>query len=240
MGSLSELWSLVAFAEEKPTGGQAPGKMELVKTSVEKAIEFARKRRFDISQVPDFEKNYLAAQAKAKKGWTQRKDMPVITDEDVKQLQHRLEMGNLDINKPFASETNPKKPFPQGLSGLKAVAFMKRGLRDGSLKDDIIDVRITKKTVSDLTPIQKQIYYDKSMGEVAKFGLKATLDFIKNKSFFITSKDNFIIDGHHRFLSAMILDPTMKVNVLEIDLPIKKLLPLSLAYGDAVGHQRNA
>jgi hypothetical protein len=60
-----------------------------------------------------------------------------------------------------------------------------------------------------------------------------------NKTFFITSADNFIIDGHHRWLSGIVLDPNLKVNTLSIDLPIKDLLPMATAYGDAIGNKRN-
>jgi hypothetical protein len=60
-----------------------------------------------------------------------------------------------------------------------------------------------------------------------------------NKTFFITSADNFIIDGHHRWLSGIVLDPNLKVNTLSIDLPIKDLLPMAIAYGDAIGNKRN-
>jgi len=56
---------------------------------------------------------------------------------------------------------------------------------------------------------------------------------------FIMSKDLYIIDGHHRFLSGVLLDPNMQINALIIDLPIAKLLPLTLSYSDAVGNKRN-
>jgi hypothetical protein len=222
-------------------GGEAPGKMELASTGYDKALEFAKSKGFDPEKdIPNFKKHYMAAQAKAKMGWTQRKDMPVIDTADVKKFQKRLQKGQLDINKPFAKDPAVgSNPFPTGLSGVAAKKFLDKGLRDGSRKDDQIPVRITKKKVGDLKPIQKQIYYDKSMGSTAKNGAETTRDFIKNRSFFIVSSDNYIIDGHHRFLSAMLLDPTMKVNALEIDLPIKKLLPLSLSYGDAIGNKRN-
>jgi len=220
-------------------GGQSAGKFEVDKMTLEQARKFAEDRGFDLSTVPDFDKNFKAAQKAAKKGWTKRKDMPVIETEDVRKLQTRLEKGTLDINKPFADDTDPKHPFPQGLSGLEAQKFMKRGLRDGSLKDDQIDVRITRVRVGDLSPIQKQIYFDKGFGSTIQFGLESSLDFIQNKSFFIISKDMRIIDGHHRFLSAMLIDPNMQVNALQIDLPLKKLLPLSLSYSDAIGRKRN-
>ena len=55
----------------------------------------------------------------------------------------------------------------------------------------------------------------------------------------MVSKDDRIIDGHHRFLSAVLVDPAIQVTALEIDLPIKDLLPLTLAYTDAIGNVRN-
>lgn len=53
------------------------------------------------------------------------------------------------------------------------------------------------------------------------------------------SKDRYIIDGHHRFLTGMLIDPKMKVNVLMIDMPISELLPSSLDYSDTIGNVRN-
>ena len=52
-------------------------------------------------------------------------------------------------------------------------------------------------------------------------------------------KDNRIIDGHHRFLTTVLINPKIKVNCLKIDLPIRELLPLTLAYTDAIGNVRN-
>lgn len=222
-------------------GGQSAGTLELLSTNVKKAKEFAKKKNFNIDkEMPNFESNYKLAQKKASLGKTKRKDMPVIDDKDVKKFQQRLKVGNLDINKPFAKQTKPSDPFPSGLTGLEATDFLKNGLKDGSKKDDQISVTIKKVSVKALKPIQKQIYYDKSMGATIQFGVKGSKNFVQNKSFFIISDDNFIIDGHHRFLSALLIDPTMKVNALSIDLPIKKLLPLSLSYGDAIGNVRNA
>lgn len=220
-------------------GGQAPGKMEIDKMSLDDAVKFMSDRGLDPFTIPNFEKHFEAAKKKAKKGKTKRKDMPVIENEDVRKLQARLKNGTLDINKPLAKDTDPKNPFPQGLSGLEASKFMERGLKDGSIKDDQIDVNITRVKIGDLTPIQRQIYFDKSMGATIKFGIDTSIDFIKNKSFFIISKDKYIIDGHHRYLTAMLIDPNMMVNALMIDLPLKKLLPLSVAYSDAIGHKRN-
>ena len=41
------------------------------------------------------------------------------------------------------------------------------------------------------------------------------------------------------FYLGMLACPKCKVNALQIKLPISKLLPMSLAYGDAIGNLRN-
>ena len=220
-------------------GGESAGSMELDATSVEDASKFADKIGLK-NDLPDFVSNYKKAKKIVSIGRTKRKDMPVINDDDVKKFQARLEKGEIDIRKPFAKDTSVKNPFPAGLSGMKAKDFLKNGLKDGSRNDDIVGVTIKTVMVKNLKPIQKQIYFDKSAKATAQFGVEGTTNFLKNKTFFITSKDNFIIDGHHRFLSAMLVDPNMKVHALSVDLPIKELLPLSLSYGDSIGNKRNA
>ena len=102
------------------------------------------------------------------------------------------------------------------------------------------DVKIKKISVGKLKPIQSQIYFDKSIKNVSKFGAKGTKDFSASKNnFYVVSKDDRIIDGHHRFLSAVLGDPAIQVTALEIDLPIKDLLPFTLAYTDEIGNVRN-
>jgi len=167
--------------------------------------------------------------------------MPVVEDFQVKEYQERLKNGFLDIKKPFAPQTEKRKnPFPEGLTGEEAQTFVKSGLKlyDGSSTDDKVDVSMKQVRVSDLKPIQKQIYFDKSMSATAEFGRDGTTKYLETSPF-IASSDLAIIDGHHRWLSANILSPNMKVPVLVIDLPIKELLPLSKAYGDALGNKRN-
>lgn len=242
--SLSEIKKLVHSRLKESNnlmeaGGQAAGKLEIVKTSLDKAVDYVRDSN---EYVPGkFEKNYLAAQSKAKLGKTQRKDMPVITDDDVAMLQRRLEGGYIDIYSPKARSTDKTRPFPEGLTGKRAEQWLKAGLSvyDGHKTDDKINVTQGMAKVKDLKPIQKQIYFDKSWNDIDKFGSESSKSFIFGKSSFIVSSDLFILDGHHRFLAGMLLDPTGNVKVLKIDMPINKLLPLLLAYGDAIGNKRN-
>lgn len=229
-------------------GGASAGTMEIVKTKVEKAKEYADRlmtangRKLE-EEIPKFDVNYKIAQRLAKGGFAKRKDMPVIDNRDIRLLQKRLSSGAIDISKPFAKNEVPNDPFPQGLDTQKGKEWVEGGLakNDGDAKDDVVKVKFKSVSVGNLKPIQSQIYFDKSIKNVAQFGAEGTKDFSKSKNnFYVISSDNRIIDGHHRFLSAVLVDPGIKVTALEIDLPINKLLPMTLAYTDAIGNVRNA
>ncbi len=224
-------------------GGAAAGTLELVKTSYEKALEHAKSKGVKIEEmIPSFKKNFEMAKKLAAKGFAKRKDMPVIDNTDVKNFQKRLSNGLIDIRAPFAKNDLPDEPFPKGLDRNTGKTWIKSGLPrfDGNVKDDIVSVSAKKVAVKNLKPIQKQIYFDKSFKNIADYDLKDSLKFLKSdKNIFITSNDNAIIDGHHRFLTAMLIDPNISVNTIAIDLPIRELLPLTLSYTDAIGNQRN-
>jgi len=222
-------------------GGASAGQLEVITTSLEDAREYALSKFPTLDKdIPDFDENYILAQKLAYKGSTKRKDMPVITSKDVDKFQKRLSQGKLDITKPFSKDTNQANPFPEGLSGDKANKFLEAGLKknDGNKKDDVVSVTRDKIAAKDLTPIQDQIYFDKGLGTIARNGVDGTIKLLNSK-ILIVSSDNRIIDGHHRFLSAILLDRNMKLNVLKINLPLLKLLPLAVAYGDSIGNKRN-
>lgn len=221
-------------------GGEASGNLELASLDLKTAKKYIADRNLEVD---NFDKNFVFAKKMANMGRTQRKDMPVIDDKDVTALQNRLANGYIDINKPESSviKKDIGKQFPEGLSGEIASKWLEAGLKkyDGSDSDDVVTVKKVSVPVYKLKPIQKQIYFDKSIDSTAKFGVDATKSFLK-KTFFITSSDNFIIDGHHRWLSGILVDPKLSVTCLQIDLPINKLLPMATAYGDAIGNTRNA
>lgn len=233
----------IAGLVEKSQGGQAPGKLEMDRIDLGTARAFAEavfeanKRSLDTS-LPNFDQNFLLAQQRTAIGKTRRRDMPVINDNQVREFQKRLKDGHLDIYTPLSPFTEPENPWPQGLSGEQAAEFIRRGLDDKNLQDDKVGVSSVRVAAKDLRPIQRQIYFDKSIGAVAKFGIAATKQFLQ-KSMMIMSSDQFIIDGHHRWTSALLVDPNLRVPGIKIDLPISKLLPVSLAYGDAIGNKRN-
>lgn len=224
---------------------EKPGMLELVETDVEEARKFAEKvcennnRDLD-EEIPNFNYNYVKAQEIASGGWTKRQDMPVINIEDVKVLQRRLERGKLDVRKPFAShEYSRGDPFPRGLSDKQAEEWLRSGLDDGNPKDDRIKTRMNMVEIGSLSPIQKQIYFDKSMTAIAEHGVDGTRNFLQNISILVVSNDDYIIDGHHRMLSGLLLGPKTKAQCIVVDLSIEKLLPLSKSYSDAIGNKPN-
>lgn len=228
--------------------GAIAGKLELVSISPKQAREYAEAQYKKYGKkleddIPDFDKNFKETQKKAKMGHTKRKDMPVIEKQDINDLQTRLSKGYIDVSKPYAKSTNTKNPFPSGLSGKSAEQWLKNGLKkyDGAESDADDKISVSKKTipVKKLKPIQRQIYFDKSMNVIAKLGVAASQSFMQTQTF-IVSSDNFIIDGHHRFQSMMLQDPSTTANVLSIDLPLSELLPMTLSYSDAIGNKRNA
>jgi hypothetical protein len=227
--------------------GEGSWSMELVNTPLEKAREFIDKifrgngTTLD-EALPEFDDHYKKAQQMASLGHTKRKDMPVITSKDIRRLQDHLKNGDIDIYAPYSDNTDQTDLFPQHLSGKQAKEWLHDGkpAHDGGDKgDDAVKVNRVKVTVSDLKPIQKQIYFDKSAAGFKGNTVESSKKFLSS-SVFVISSDDHIIDGHHRYLSAMLTDNKMKVHALKIDLPIAQLLELTLAFGDAIGNKRNA
>ena len=90
------------------------------------------------------------------------------------------------------------------------------------LKDN--GAKLTKKKISakDLKPIQK---------EFAKVGVEKSMAKLGGKSKpLISSADKYIIDGHHRWLAVLNSTPKAKMDVIEVNIPMKKLLALTVAF----------
>lgn len=215
--------------------GEAAGSLELINTPIDKAIQYVVKSGL---KIPNIQDNLEIAYELFGRGKTKRKDMPVIDDKDVRDFQMKLKNGLIDLKDPFSDRTDPSDPFPQGLTDKSATQFMSNGLRDKEKPDDQVQTQIKMIAAKDLIPIQQQVYISKSVDSIAKFGVDASKEFL-NSTVLITSADNRIIDGHHRFLSALIIDPDIKLKCLVVNLEIKVLLPLAQAYGDAIGNKRN-
>lgn len=107
------------------------------------------------------------------------------------------------------------------------------------LTEQGIHNKMTETPVSALLPTQKQIWLDKAIADPLQHGKLSPGDARLNL-IIITSKDGYILDGHHRFTSALLSDPKLKQRTLLVDLPIDKLVPLAKKYGESVGNEARA
>jgi len=210
-------------------GGAVAGKHELVKTNPDSAYKmasgmFAKSGNSLDEDIPEFIQNYTFAQAQARNGHTKRKDMPVISEAQLKDFQRRLANGFLDIRSPYAN-----KSAPYYVAGREDF--------DGARDDDKVKITSERVPVGKLQPIQEQIYIDKSIGHPAK-SVKQSRSFLA-KAQLVVSGDLRIIDGHHRWLTAMLIDPKMMVHIVRINLPWEELLKVAMQYSDYSGNKRN-
>lgn len=190
--------------------GQPAGNLELVKMTLADALKYVGT---DVTKT--FKSSFKTAKEKATSGWTVRKDMPVIRSMQSDEFYNRMKKGLVNFDEKTSKVTIATKPSP----------------------DNMHPVTRKKIRAIDLHPIQKQIYFDKGFDLIRGKSIKDVSDVLSKP--LIVSSDNYIVDGHHRFLSAMLLDPNYKLNCVVVDLPISILLPLAVGYGDAIGNHRN-
>jgi hypothetical protein len=247
-------------------GGQAKGRFPLVDTPMKDAIAIADEAFGGNgngskihSAIPNFDRNYRMAQAKAAGAFAMRAAMPVLSGDapqegplrrsQVWRFQEALKAGTIDRRAPWAPNKahptgwSPGNPFPQGLSGDEARKWRLAGLRDGDNMDDRVSTSNQQIPVGRLQPTQKEIYYGVCISKLGAAGVDATKTWIESGTsgtMAVTSSDGHIIDGHHRWVSGMLIDPEqVKMNCMVINLPVKELLGIALAYGDSIGNERN-
>jgi hypothetical protein len=140
-----------------------------------------------------------------------------------KRAEHKL------ITEDFRKWLNEGEKFPTKLSDVdpavaKVVTKAGSEEHDGNKTDDVINVASGKAfSVSELKPSQSSMNIHKGMG--------FALDMIaKNKpggklGAFISS-DNFIMDGHHRWIATAMVDPTAKLIGHQVAYPGTQLIAI--------------
>jgi hypothetical protein len=223
--------------------GEAPGKKEVLKTTTKVASKyFSKKLNFNIEEkIPNFVKNYKLLRAKLDvHGSEARKNMPVVSYKQVKEFQKHLTGGFLDIKPPFNKDIEYLiGKFPNSLSDTQKEMWKKAGKGDGELLDDVIDANIVEIAAQDLKPVQEQIYLSKVKDNFKKKGIPHIGHLTTTKTL-IVDKNNMIIDGHHRWTAVMIADPSIKMNVLKVDLNMNILIKVSKTFGMSIGNKQNA
>ena len=99
-----------------------------------------------------------------------------------------------------------------------------------------IPFTITKEIINSLKPFQKQIYFHKIIKGLNDFS--NTFKFIEDK-FFITNKDNFLLDGHHRWAIAMMINPKKEVNVISLNTPKEQTFKILNDFTAFIGNEHN-
>lgn len=127
------------------------------------------------------------------------------------------------INELLGSEGKPMKLGQVDPELAKAVAAPEAGTKDGKPEDDKYKVNTGAMVmVSALSPAQKEVIPMKA--------LSFALGYINNKQpnldemEAIVSSDMYIMDGHHRWAAATLVDPSKQVEVAKIEMPAVDLI----------------
>lgn len=126
-----------------------------------------------------------------------------------------------------------QKPDPVPLSKVDsnvAKLAVVSGQKDGNPKDDSIQANMNASgPVSDLKPTQSTLVSDKVLNFALAY-LKGEPWMDLSKMDAIVSGDKSIMDGHHRWAAALIVNPGMGVGYTLINLPLEKLISILNVY----------
>lgn len=228
------------------TLNESVNKLNVSTLPLKKAREYAESVKKDVdSYLPDFDKNYSMLQKKMQAAKNiKRIDMPVIEPEDMDKFKEALNKGKLDIFKPIAKDEWKKlanrsnEQFPKDLEPNKGgKEWVDLGLKDGNKTDDVVKAKMTKMKARTLLPLQKEIWLEKLITNIAKWGAPKPGSPV-TKTTIIVTKEGYILDGHHRFGQALLSDPNLKMNVLHVPIDIDTLAKAGRSYGNAIGNKQ--
>ena len=125
-----------------------------------------------------------------------------------------------------------KFPFPDAASQEEADAIFTGGFKDGDPVDDKIPVNKNAAfTCGQLNPSQKEVRVTDAV-EFGMWMLEGKYEIGGNLGA-IVSKDDFIMDGHHRWAGSWLAGgPSTKMVAVQVGLPKDELIPVLAAIGD--------
>jgi hypothetical protein len=109
--------------------------------------------------------------------------------------------------------------------------FFRKGKEDGEYNDDVIETKKFSIPAKSLKPSQDAIYLSKAVAMAISGLVGGDLNAM-------VSRDNYILDGHHRWAATMFGDPSAKVQGMQSNLSIGDLIPVLRKAGDAMGNNR--
>ena len=232
--------------------------MNVATTSVKDLYDFATKMFAKAgttpeAMIPNFKKNLALLKSKMSQSkGIKRIDMPVVEPKDMKAFKKDLERGAVDVFSPYAKETLKKygtklpwqrssKPLKPGSKEAKKMIGLGLPKHDkGNVDDDIVKGKFGKSKVSQLKPVQDQIWFKKVIGNLMVHGVPKQGGHLTDGAPIIKSSDGYIIDGHHRFAQAVLADPNLKLKSLELPLDTDTLVKVARTYGTAKGNRAKA
>lgn len=245
---------------DKPRDEKHPaGKYEVLKTNVDEAwrvfSDMIRNGAVKVELTEDkFKQHYINIQnilntsVKSGKNFL-RGQMPRISSLNAWWIQHFLKNGMLDIKPPYEGDitgdtilkfnpldTKPNitNPFPAGLSISDINTIIAKFRKNTNDKEDIVNSEIRKIHLNELKPSQSQLFFDTAVSKIVEDGgEEKQIEKLENKdkTILLASKDLYIVDGHHRWCSGMLLKPEhIIVHVAVIDLEFDVLRGLAIKY----------
>ena len=195
---------------------------KLIKTSTAEATEFAQQvfekhgRKLE-EELPHFKRNFEHLQKVFFDDLGKREGLPRITPRQTKIIQKSLAGGYINFE---------KNSFPKGVADKVRHHWLFKGID----LDDNESIPVSRQIVRliKLKPTQQVVYFDTALEKLASMGSEASKEFIEQKSIFIVTKDNYIVDGHDRWMGAFLMNKNMKAKVMRIDMDLKDLLPLTM------------
>jgi hypothetical protein len=114
------------------------------------------------------------------------------------------------------------------------------GQKDDDSEDDTAQFQKSAVPASTLRASQTEIIPEKAVGmSIAMILKKSPFTEIGGDLGAIASKDNYIMDGHHRWAATMLAKPKASVDVTFIDLPAQKLVSVLNVITAAKGRSGN-
>ena len=177
----------------------------------------------------EFEKRYSYIK-NINNGEVNRENMPVIKYKDteefdkliktlsaksVKEFQEKLDVNIKDEEFDFKKFIKNEIPY---------IYFERTEDKKKQIKTATI-----KKEAKLLFPIQNELFLEKIISNIIKYGIPSEENFITKRTL-VVSKNNFIIDGHHRWLTTMIFKPELELEMLKIQMSLNELYTVLMAY----------
>ena len=141
-----------------------------------------------------------------------------------------------------AQELGTNRPVPLSkISPELAQVAVTSGNQDGNQKDDKVTGANPEDSVAvgSLKPMQKEVVPAKALGMMIGFLLNGKPNLDDMEAIVSKKGDNYIMDGHHRWAAATLINPNRSVKVARVDLPANQLVTALNIWTKAKGRGGN-